>query len=122
MTRSIRKVMAALSLSAALLTVPAIAQGPNYSGSWNTQSAAINGRGGGAIRMSAQHRSNAVTFTYGQNTMVCTLTGPRCTGTWQGRTGSGWFDITFASDGRTFAGSWGYDNDRNNVGTFSGQR
>lgn len=110
------------AVAAILLSAGVAAQGIDLSGNWQTQSGAVGGRGGGNNLMKATHRNGAVTLSYGDNTMLCTLNGQRCGGTWQGRTGSGWFSVTFSSDGRSFAGTWGYGNDRGNVGTFMGSR
>ena len=103
-------------------TTAAHAQNFDLSGTWQTDSGAVNGRGGGHIVMQAAHRNGGVTFSYGGNTMVCSLSGLRCRGSWQGGTGSGWFAIPFSSDGQSFSGTWGYGRDRANVGTFTGTR
>jgi hypothetical protein len=112
----------ALTLSLLAATTAAQAQGLDLSGTWETDSGSVNGRGGGHITMQATHRNGGLTFTYGGNTMVCAVSGQRCRGTWQGGTGSGWFSITFSSNGHNFSGTWGYGRDRENVGTFSGSR
>ncbi len=112
----------AAALALALVPASASAQGLDLNGSWETDSGAVNGRGAGHIAMSASHRNGGVTFSYSGNTMVCQLSGLRCRGTWQGNTGSGWFSITFSSDGQNFSGTWGYNRDRENVGTFTGHR
>lgn len=112
-----------LALPILLAAGPAHAQSLDLSGTWQTDSGAVNGRGAGHIAMQATHRNNGVTLSYGGgNTMVCSLSGLRCRGSWQGGTGSGWFSITFSSDGQSFSGTWGYDRDRENVGTFTGHR
>ena len=112
----------AAALALALVPATAAAQDLDLNGTWETDSGSVGGRGGGHITMSATHRNNGVTFSYSGNTMVCQLNGRRCRGTWQGGTGSGWFSITFSSDGQNFSGTWGYNRDRANEGTFTGHR
>ena len=59
---------------------------------------------------------------YDGGDMRCTLRGARCVGTWRGRTGLGWFEVTFDASSRTFDGTWGYDDDRANAAGFRGRR
>lgn len=113
--------MAAVCVGTVMAAATATAQ-VNYSGTWNTNSGAAGGRGAGRIVMSATHRNGGVTFRYGGNTMTCSLAGSHCGGSWQGGTGSGWFEIDFTPDGGAFSGTWGYGNDRANAGSFTGSR
>ena len=117
--------LAACSGAAMLHVEPvpvAVVAAPDATGRWETDSEAIGGRGGGHIAMDAVQRQGGVSFTYPGGTMVCSLRGDVCEGTWQGSTGSGWFAVTLAPDGRAFDGTWGYGEDRARVAAFTGRR
>src|SRR5262249_12023730 len=92
-----------------------------FDGVWETDSEAVNGRGSGHIQMTIAEQPGGLSFrTSTGYTYQCQLSGPRCVGTWTGRTGSGWFDIPF--NGPTFAGLWGYGQDRAASASFNGHR
>lgn len=90
---------------------------------WDTQSEAVEGRGYGDVTMRVEREGNRFTMHYGEGySMSCTRKGPICEGVWKGKTGGGWFTVTFAPDERSFSGRWGYDNDRTKSAKLTGQR
>lgn len=118
-----RTVFATVALAAVFAFAPVThAQQAGYDGTWSTASSPAGGRGGGNLSMQATQRNGGVTLTYGGGTMVCSLSGRDCEGTWQGRSGSGWFRITFSADGSHFSGNWGYGTEYSVSGSFRGSR
>jgi hypothetical protein len=89
---------------------------------WDTTSEPVLGRGAGDIAMDLTRDGDTVRLRYDGGDMRCTRRGARCEGTWRGRTGAGWFDITFDPSGQAFRGTWGYDEDRANAAGFRGRR
>lgn len=106
----------------ATLATPALAGG-DYTGSFQTKSEAIKGKGGGGIPMTiTQKGSSLVWNTSTGYTYICSLNGAHCEGTWSGKTGSGWFSVDFSGNGDTFAGTWGYGQNRDESAAFTGKR
>ena len=89
---------------------------------WDTESDPVLGRGAGDITMRLTRGEGLVRLRYDGGDMRCTLRGAHCAGTWRGRTGGGWFEVTFDASSRTFQGTWGYDDDRANAAGFRGHR
>lgn len=89
---------------------------------WDTESDPVLGRGAGDIAMRLTRAEGLVRLRYDGGDMRCTLRGARCVGTWRGRTGLGWFEVTFDASSRTFDGTWGYDDDRAHAAGFRGRR
>lgn len=119
--KSKKSVVVAVLTVGTLVASAAFAQA-QYAGAWETDSTACNGRGAGHIRMTIAPQNNALTWSTSTGyTYVCSLNGARCAGTWSGRTGSGWFDVTF-NGGASFSGNWGYGDDHSASGSFSGHR
>ena len=123
MMKTIRLAVLGIIGAFAIAAAPATAQAPDCTGTYQTQSGAVNGRGAGGIQMTiAQRGSSLVWSTSTGYTYVCSLQGTRCSGTWSGRTGSGWFSVNFTGNGNSFSGSWGYDDDHSASGSFTGSR
>src|SRR5690606_30318855 len=119
MMRTIRLATLSIIGALAIAVAPATAQAPDCTGTYQTQSGAVNGRGAGNIQMTIAQRCSSLTSTTSAGyTYVCSLRGTRCSGTWQGRTGSGWFSVNFTGNGNSFSGNWGYDDDHSASGTF----
>ncbi len=89
---------------------------------WDTESDPVLGRGAGDITMRLTRGEGLVRLRYDGGDMRCILRGAHCAGTWRGRTGGGWFEVTFDASSRTFQGTWGYDDDRANAAGFRGHR
>jgi hypothetical protein len=124
MTKRHRVIALALGSALAVATVasPALANG-DFTGTYQTQSGAVGGRGAGSIQMTISQRGTSLTWSTSTGyTYICSLQGTTCSGTWSGKTGSGWFDVKFTPNGDRFAGNWGYGNDRTESGSFSGTR
>ncbi len=100
------------------------AQLTDLSATWHTSWGPVPGRGGaGSIDMRAVHRNGGIIWTYGDgHTMVCVIDRLRCSGSWVGSSGSGWLELAFAPDGRSFSGTWGYGLDHAAMGTIGGTR
>jgi hypothetical protein len=116
------RVIAMVLGSAVAVATPALADG-DFTGTFQTQSGAVGGRGAGAIQMTITQRGSSLTWSTSTGyTYVCALQGSSCSGTWSGKTGSGWFDVKFTGNGDRFSGSWCYGNDHADSGSFSGAR
>jgi hypothetical protein len=112
----------ALGTSLAALAAPALA-GADYTGTFQTQSEAIRGKGAGKIQMTVTQKGSSLIWNTSTGyTYVCSLKRSRCEGTWSGKTGSGWFNVDFAGNGDSFTGSWGYGSDYSQSASFSGRR
>lgn len=123
MTNTIRNTALSLTFAVAMLAAPALAQAPDCTGTYQTQSGAVNGRGAGGIQMTITQRGSSLVWSTSTGyTYVCSLRGTQCSGTWTGRTGSGWFSVNFTGNGNSFSGSWGYDDDHSVSGSFTGSR
>ncbi|MEI8255608.1 MAG: hypothetical protein WCJ30_08055 [Deltaproteobacteria bacterium] len=114
---------ATVLLATGLFATAAEAQTVNVGGTWETDSGASGGNGAGHGTMNLVQSGGAVVWTYasGGGTYVCTLAGSVCQGTWQGHTGSGWFNVTFGPDSASFSGFWGYAGNAAPPGTFAGR-
>jgi hypothetical protein len=105
------------------LALPAVAQSPDCTGTYQTRFGAVNGRGAGSMQMSIAHRGSSLVWNTSTGyTYVCSLSGTRCSGTWTGRTGAGWFAVNFSGNGSSFSGTWGYGEDRSASAFFTGTR
>lgn len=83
--------------------------GPSLVGAWHMRAETIGDRGGGgAWVVDVTRDGDDFIMDYHSGLMRCTLAGRRCTGTWHGRTGDGWYYLDLTDDGGAFAGRWGY--------------
>lgn len=119
-----KKTLAALALAAfTVLGSPAAAQSVDVTGHWETDATNAGGRGGGHFPVDiTQHGSALRWAAVGGGQYICSMRGTRCSGTWSGSTGSGWFDVTFSGNGSSFSGQWGYDDNRAVWGSWTGTR
>jgi hypothetical protein len=105
------------------LVFGAATAGADFTGTFQTQSGAINGRGAGSIQMTITQRGSSLVWNTSTGyTYVCALKGSNCAGTWSGKTGSGWFEVKFSGNGDNFSGNWGYGSDHAESGSFTGAR
>ncbi len=95
---------------------------PSLVGAWYMRAEPIGGRGSGAWVVDVTRDRDAFVMDYHSGLMRCVLAGRRCSGTWYGRTGEGWYDLDLSDDGATFAGRWGYRGDRTRFAGISGRR
>lgn len=79
-----------------------------FAGLWYMRSESIDERGGGSWVVDVTRADDGFLMNYGSGVMRCTFTGARCLGTWQGRSGEGWFSLELDADETRFAGTWGY--------------
>lgn len=121
MTKQHRVIALALGSVLAAAT-PAVAQ-PDMTGTFNTDSGPVKGRGAGKIQMTITQRGSSLEWkTSTGYTYICSLDERNCAGTWAGKTGSGWFSVKFSPNGDSFTGNWGYKDDRSESGFFNGKR
>lgn len=80
-----------------------------FAGVWYMRSEPIDERGGGTWAVTVTRtEDDGFLINYGSGVMRCTFTDARCQGTWQGRSGEGWFSLDLDADATSFAGTWGY--------------
>ena len=102
-----RSAIIAAAASLAALSVPALADGLDVSGTWDSTA---GGDGGGPYTIKLTQVNSTVTGTYevGSGLIDGKLSGNKLAATWKQAGSDGWLTFNFTADGKAFDGEWGY--------------